>query len=320
MELRRGIEYNEAPPLEVADHLRSRHLETIVTQPDRLHVSNNSSELFLRIANGRIREFPVRTAFVFKLLKWFSFPTRQMSFLSDDSLVSILNDYLLRIRSGEVAVRVEDGEALTVLSGKYSPLPDLEVIERCDQIGISGVSRDDFQLRLYSQVQMKTEPVPGDQCGLGFNIFNSETGFRALSMSNYVLRLVCSNGLIVTEKGDDWKPLPHYRVSTGDLRGYLEEKLDVVRTSWSRLAAILKRSASAPFGEGMGEEILQRSRPALGATAARSLSTALNQENLTVYGAVNEITSAAKTLGVSARLQLETLAGDALMRFADRAK
>ena len=213
MELRRGVEFDAAEPHEVVDHLRSRRLETIVTQPDHLHVSTDGSDLFLRIANGRIREFPVRATFVFKLLRWFSFPTRQMSFLSDDTMVSILNDYLLRIRSGEVAVRVEDGEALTILSEKYSPLPDLEVIERCDGIGISGISRDDFQLRLYSQIQVKTEPVQGDECGLGFNIFNSETGFRALSMSNYVFRLACSNGLIVSEKGDDWKPLPHYGVS-----------------------------------------------------------------------------------------------------------
>ncbi len=144
MELRRGVEYNEAVPREVVDHLRSRRLETIVTQPDHLHVTTDGSDLFLRIANGRVREYPVRATFVFKLLRWFSFPTRQMSFLSDDTLVSILNDYLLRIRSGEVAVRVEDGEALTILSEKYSPLPDLEVIDRCDDIGISGISSTSF--------------------------------------------------------------------------------------------------------------------------------------------------------------------------------
>jgi hypothetical protein len=172
-------------------------------------------------------------------------------------------------------------------------------------------------LRLYSQIQVKTEPVPGDECGLGFNIFTSETGFRALSMTSYVLRLVCSNGLILAEKGDAWKPLPHYRVSATDMKGYLEEKLDVVRDSWSHLPAVLKRSASAPLGEGMGEEILRRARPALDATAARRLSTALKQENLTVYEAANEVTSAAKTLGVSARLQLETLGGDVMMRHAD---
>jgi hypothetical protein len=94
----------------------------------------------------------------------------------------------VRIRSGDVAVTTENGEAISILSGRYSPLSDLEVIERCSDIGIAEVSRDDFQLRLYSQILVKTQPVPGDECGLGFNIFNSETGFRALSVSNYVLR------------------------------------------------------------------------------------------------------------------------------------
>jgi hypothetical protein len=191
------------------------------------------------------------------------------------------------------------------------------VIDRCDDIGISGISRDDFQMRLCSQVQVKTEPVPGDECGLGFNIFNSETGFRALSMSSYVFRFVCSNGMIVTEKGDAWKPLPHYRISAADMRGYLAEKTEVVKKSWNRLESVLKKSASAPLGEGMGEEILRRARPALDATAARRLWSALNQENLTVYQAVNEVTSTARELGVSARLQLETLAGDVMMHAAD---
>ena len=313
MELRSGVEFDAAEPLDVVDHLRSRRLETIVTEPDRLHVSTDGSDLFLRIANGRIREFPVRATFVFKLLKWFSFPTRQMSLLSDETMASILNDYLLRIRSSEVAVRVENGDALTILSEKYSPLSDLEVIEQCDGIGISGVSRDDFQLRLYSHIQVKTQPVKGDECGLGFNIFNSETGFRSLSISNYVFRYACSNGMVVSERGDEWKPQSHYGISADMMRGYLGERLEVVRKSWRRLEEVLKRSASAPLGEGMGEEILRRARPALDATAARRLSLALGDLNLTVYQAVNAVTSEARSLGVTPRLRLEALAGRMLI-------
>ena len=76
-------------------------------------------------------------------------------------------------------------------------------------------------------------------------------------------------------------------------------------------------SASAPLGEGMGEEILRRARPALDDTAAGRLSTALNQENRTVCQAFNELKSAAKELSASAGLQLEARAGDLAMSLAD---
>ena len=87
----------------------------------------------------------------------------------------------------------------------------------------------------------------------------------------------------------------------------------MVRKSWSRLEAVLKRSASAPLGEGMGEEILRRARPALDATAARRLSAALGDLNVTVYQAVNAVTSEARGLRVTPRLRLEALAGRMLI-------
>ena len=67
----------------------------------------------------------------------------------------------------------------------------------------------------------------------------------------------------------------------------------------------------------MGEEILRRARPALDAKVARRLSAALRQKNPTVYKAVIEVTSTARKLNLSGRLQLETLAWDVVMSLAD---
>jgi hypothetical protein len=122
--------------------------------------------------------------------------------------------------------------------------------------------------------------------------------------------------MIVAETGEDRKPLPHYGVSASEMRRYIVERTAGIRASWGRLQETLKRSASALLGEGTGGEILRRARPALGAAAARRLSAALSRENLTVYRAINEVTSIAKTLGISDRVRLETLAGEVVNEFS----
>jgi len=100
------------------------------------------------------------------------------------------------------------------------------------------------------------------------------------------------------------------------MKGYLEEKLDVVRKSWKHVEEVLKKSASAPLGRGWGGD------PPAGPSGTRCHGGAevvdrAQPENLTVYQAVNEVTSTARRLGVSARLQLETLAGETVMRYAE---
>jgi len=55
----------------------------------------------------------------------------------------------------------------------------------------------------------------GDVCGFGYNVVNSETGFRALAISHYILRYVCSNGAVVPVRG--MKKRNHYGHAQGEL-------------------------------------------------------------------------------------------------------
>ena len=96
-----------------------------------------------------------------------------------------------------MTVTVEDGEALSLTSMRYNELSDAEVLDRAERIGVASVSRNDYFMRVYSNTEYEVEPVPGDVCGLGYNVFNSETGFRSLSVRLFIRRYVCSNGAVV---------------------------------------------------------------------------------------------------------------------------
>lgn len=57
------------------------------------------------------------------------------------------------------------------------------------------------------------QPIPGDITELGFNIFNSETGFRGAKASFFLNRLVCSNGAILSNSWGSVEWAYDYRIS-----------------------------------------------------------------------------------------------------------
>lgn len=308
--LRGGIEFSQAPPDEVIDFLHNRSLAEFTTQPDRLHIANDGKTLILQVSNGCIHEYPVRKAFLFKLLKWFSFPIAQIPRLDIDTVTSILNDYLVAIRSGEVTITVEDGDALTITSRSYTKLADLEVLKICSLLGVDSVSRSDFFLRVYSEVKVKKEIVRGDECGFGYNVLNSETGFRSVSMFHYILRYICSNGAVipVREKSDQ---RVHYGYVPGELEKWLEERVAVgeerrdhviasltgaLEKKTSQRRAGLAGKINAVLGKGKGEFLLNRL-----------------PENASAFEVMNLITSEAQRFDIGRRLQLETIAGALLV-------
>jgi len=309
MEYRTGPEFSQAGIEEVTAYLKDRRLKKYVLPPDRLHVVNDGRELYLRVSAAKTEEFPVRGSFLFKLLKWYSFPSRQVDRLSIDTVTSVLNDYLLAIPGGDVNVTVEDGEALALTSRRYNELSDLEVLEGASRLGIASISRNDYFMRVYSQTDFEVQPVPGDVCGLGFNLFNSETGFRSLAVRLYIRRYVCSNGAVVgfDSGGDD---RVHYGHPDMELSRFLEAQLRKAELQRREVAALLVRSAQISAAPEV-ERTFSRLKPIIGKKRSEELINSLG-EDPTVYDLANAVTSMAQTLDIRKRLQAESIGGDLL--------
>jgi hypothetical protein len=310
MKLRKGTVFNGTAPDRVIDFLNERNLETLQLPSDRLHIGVDGEELILQVMNGKVREFPLRESFFLKLLKWGSLPSAGIRKLSIDTIADVLNDILLAINSGDVSVKIENQEALAITSRHYSELSDLEVIRTTSPHGIAGISRTDFFLRVYCDIKTKSEIVPGDTCGFGFNVLNSETGFRSLSVHRYILRYVCSNGAIV-RLGDKHEVRSHYRHPAGYLQTFLRERLQPGEMAAGDLVGSLKRAMSdaAPLPE---HRIYTRLRSLVGPKVLQEMLEPLSKAP-SVYGLFNLITSHARGLEPGQRLQLETLAGELLM-------
>ena len=309
MEYRKGPEFSQAGVEEVTAYLKYRSLKKHVLPPDRLHVVNDGRELFLRVSAGKTEEYPIRGSFLFKLLKWYSFPSRQVGIVSIDTLTSILNDYLLAIPGGEVNVTIEDGEALALTSKRYNELSDLEVLEKAAAIGVESVSRNDFFMRVYSRTEFEVAPRPGDVCGLGYNLFNSETGFSKLAVCLFIRRYVCSNGAVVRYDSGEAARV-HYGHPDMELGRFLDVQLREAESQREEAAALIMRSTQLSAMPEI-EWTSRRLRPIVGKKRTEELIGGLENDS-TVYDLANAVTSLAQTLDIRRRLQAEAIGGDLL--------
>src|SRR5690606_19868310 len=128
--LKEGTEFSNAQPGVVLDFLKSRMLERIEISPSNLKIADSGELLTLQVMNGSIKEFPLRRTFLYKLLKWYGFPLSQLHRLSYESIASVCNDYLMNIQRDSVIIKIEKGDALTIVSPDYNEITDLEVISK----------------------------------------------------------------------------------------------------------------------------------------------------------------------------------------------
>ena len=310
MKLRQGSVFVEAPCEEVVNFLRDRRIETCRLPADQLCVTVEGEELFLRVMNGKTRESPVRESFFLKLLKWGSLPPAGIRRLSAETVAGILNDLLLSITSGDVTIRTENGEAVTITSRHYSELSDLDVIQTALPLGITGITRTDFFLRIYGAIDTQTEVRPGDVCGFGFNILNSETGFRALSAYHYILRYICSNGVIVRLGSQEGTI--HSRHPQGYLQRFLEEQLQPLEKTREQVVASVRRAADAAMPPDK-DPVYARLRALIGRRTFEGLLST-TPEKPSLFSLVNLATAHARGLDPGQRLHMESLAGELLMR------
>lgn len=321
MKFAKQIEFKNEKPETVIKHLKTVKRETVKANPLSLCLKtgtgNDAEKIFLMVANGKTKYYEVRKSFLMKLLKWYSFPTHIIPRLSTETIVSAANDFLLNIKSGEVFIKLENDEAITITSNRYTDIPDLEILELCNSLGIKKVNRNDFFMSIYSEEKLKFQPYPGDDCGFGFNIFNSETGFGALRISHYILRYVCSNGATVGIKKEEWKPLVHYDISKKDALVYIISSLKDIEVT----RKIVFQKLKALKGQDAVDSIEKVKRNVAGILGYQESLKLLNEYNNSTksrlkdfdgsqYSLFNFLTYKAKSYDIYRRTQLEQLAGN----------
>jgi len=113
-----------------------------------------------------------------------------------------LNHWIKKERNEELFFRFDDQEVRAVFTPRYVPVDNIAVMERLDALGFGPETK--VQSRLDGNFMMVNIPDPGkefaiaakDKMRSGISIGNSEVGIASLSIAAFILRLICTNGLI----------------------------------------------------------------------------------------------------------------------------
>ncbi len=310
MRLPEGRVFMDASPEQVIEHLRGLERNKITTTPEKLYISPEKDMLFLSVSNGTTKKYPIRKSFFFKLLKWFNLPKGQMKFLGIETFADIMNDYLLSIKSRTVNVKIEGGEAVTITSNRYTDLDDLYILENLSDLKIESVTRNDFFMRLYTEVKNKEEVLPGDDFGFGLNIINSETGFGALTIYNYLYRYICSNGAVI-KVGDESRKV-HYGFSPRDLKEFVDDNIIKAKMNQEKI----KERVRFIHRQKLIDEQIKALEKRISYTIGKSESEIVlggKGEGATMYDVYNTLTDIAKYYSPDIRLKMEELAGELIM-------
>ena len=112
-----------------------------------------------------------------------------------------LNYWLEHERNEQLFFRFDGREVRAIFTPKYKPLDNFEVCERLDSMGYGADTPVQCSLDLeFMSLSIldgkKSFEINGDRFRPGISISNSEVGLASLSIAAFVLRLVCTNGMV----------------------------------------------------------------------------------------------------------------------------
>ena len=112
-----------------------------------------------------------------------------------------LNHWITREKNEKLLFRFDGQDVRAVFTTKYRPCDNFEVLERLDSLKYGPDT--EVQCRLDPEFMSLSIPdgakafdINGDKFQPGISISNSEVGLASLSIEMFVLRLICTNGLI----------------------------------------------------------------------------------------------------------------------------
>jgi hypothetical protein len=112
-----------------------------------------------------------------------------------------LNHWVTKERNDKLLFRFDGLDVRAVFTTKYIPVDNFEVLERLDSLKYGPETEvqchlDPEFMSLSIPDGAKAFDINGDKFKPGISISNSEVGLASLSISAFVLRLICTNGLV----------------------------------------------------------------------------------------------------------------------------
>ncbi len=112
-----------------------------------------------------------------------------------------MNYWIQREKNEELFFRFDGDDVRAIFTTRYIPTDNIEVLERLKTLDYEPdtevqCSLDDEFMMLNIPDGRQIYQINGDRMKPGISISNSEVGLASLSVASFVLRLVCTNGMI----------------------------------------------------------------------------------------------------------------------------
>jgi len=112
-----------------------------------------------------------------------------------------LNYWIEHEKNEQLFFRFDGREVRAIFTPKYKPVDNFEVCERLDSMGYGPdtqvqCSLDPGFMLLSILDGKKAFDINGDKFKPGISISNSEVGLSSLGIAAFILRLICTNGLV----------------------------------------------------------------------------------------------------------------------------
>jgi len=144
---------------------------------------------------------PVRTIAQRSVSGRLGIPYQYLKKCPEDLQAWNLNHWIDKERNDQLFFRFDGEDVRAVFTPRYVPVDNFEVFERLDSLGYKPETK--VQCSLDPEFMSLSIPdgarafdIDGDRYTPGVSFSNSEIGLASLSISAYVLRLVCTNGLV----------------------------------------------------------------------------------------------------------------------------
>lgn len=224
-------------------------------------------------------------------------------------------------------IREQDGVVRAVLSDSYSMFDSHKVLRTIHNTVDMGkykcvgafLAEDSLNVRLVDRkpldVSKKVDPSP---IYSGAVISSSDVGRKALSMSYFLFRQICNNGMTVTDRGGTLFRQAHVGSSMtgGKIEMFNRAFMDIDTLNAGAIENMIK-SKEIRLGELELQMYLEKAKRELKLSqkAQEELTSLIDGTyDRTRWGVLNGITELAQNYTLETRIAFETFAGNAMMK------
>jgi hypothetical protein len=226
-----------------------------------------------------------------------------------------MNHWIKEEKREQLFIRFADQEVRAIFTPRYKPVDNFEVLARLDEMGYTPDTKvqchHDAEFMLLSIPDGKRSfKINGDKMTPGISISNSEVGLASLSVSAFILRLVCTNGMV-----SKTEILASYRHVSTKILTELPQVFATVADGLGKQKDRLKLSLESPVADPLMTIGNFNRQFTLGEQEKSAVEWALPQEaGETMFAIANVYTRASSMEGLSAEssFRLQRVGGEVL--------